>query len=324
MCSEGENMTKKCIAASIHEIAKIIGYENATNELVPIYQGMFLDNSPSKNIALENLTNFLRCIKEESRTVFLQYIKKAAKNTGNWRARFMIAKQLESLVDLYPTSVILGDLWQVILDLCGDRVAKIRDVAASALGKAGLLILTTGNNTNVILAIKQLVTDQTYTVRLIFAQAAIYLIQIPDFESLFGDELSQIAIDSVVNIRISCALAIKKGLKKNPGNEYWVSLFNKLTHDFDADVRSNITGKYEDNRGVSVLRPAPKQPPSLTPPILRQITADSDIGEIISFNLAGTNLVFEVLKDPIRPDWNGVVADLRIYSATIQELLIEC
>jgi len=71
------------------------------------------------------------------------------------------------------------------------------------------------------------------------------------------------------------------------------------------------------------LRPAPKLPPTLTPPILRPIMADNDIEEIISFNCTGVGLEFEALKDTIRPDWSGFVDDIRIQMATIQELLIE-
>ncbi|CAG9329754.1 unnamed protein product [Blepharisma stoltei] len=323
LCSEGENIAKKSIAASIHEVAKIIGPENASNDLVTVFQGMFLETNPAKNVALENLSNFLKYIKEESRPVFLQYIKKGSKNAGIWRTRYAIAKQLEDLVDLYPISVVLGDIWPVIVELCKDKIAKIRDTASLGLGKAGALILTTGNNTEIIQEIKTFAIDPTYTTRLVFAQSSLHLIDIPDFQNLFGEELSAIVNDPVVNVRIACSLVVKKGLKKNPANEYWIGLNTKLSHDFDADVRSNITGKYEDNRGVAILRPAPKLPPTLTPPILRPIMADNDIEEIISFNCTGVGLEFEVLKDTIRPDWSGFVEDIRIQTATIQELLIE-
>ncbi|CAG9333417.1 unnamed protein product [Blepharisma stoltei] len=322
LCSEGENIAKKSIARSIHEVAKVIGPEAASNDLIKVYKGMFLETCPAKSIALDNLANFLKYIKEESRPVFLQYIKKNSKN-GNWRTRHAIAKQLEDLVDLYPISIIIGDLWPIIFDLCKDKIAKIRDEAALGLGRAGALILSSDKKEEISRAIKSFAIDPSYTNRLIFSQAALHLVDLPDFQSLFAEELSNAANDPVPNIRIACSLVVKKGHKKYPTNEYWLGLNTAMSHDFDADVRWNITGKYEDNRGVNILRPAPKMPPVLTPPILRPIMADNDIIEIISFSCSGASLEFEALKDTIRPDWSGFVENIRISSVTISELLIE-
>ena len=80
--SESEPKNKICLVSSIHEIAKILGAEASTKELIEIYDS-FLKDESVKYEAYMNLPNFLRELFPESRDKYKSLIKSMGRDQNN-------------------------------------------------------------------------------------------------------------------------------------------------------------------------------------------------------------------------------------------------
>jgi hypothetical protein len=62
---------RKTIAASIYEVARIIGCERTEEDLMKIYERILKDELVVKKEAIQNVSRFVRVLTPESREVFL-------------------------------------------------------------------------------------------------------------------------------------------------------------------------------------------------------------------------------------------------------------
>lgn len=138
LCSNKDYKIRQTMAASIYQIALILGRDLTTRDLVPLFVDFFNDLDEVKAIALKNLTNFLKVIDRSHHDEIIVYLEKCLKtdNETNWRFREELAKQVLELVVMYENT----EKHECLLYLTGlsfrllmDKVNSVREIAFDAL-----------------------------------------------------------------------------------------------------------------------------------------------------------------------------------------------
>ena len=319
IAQESEIRAKKPLLAGFHEIGKILGPDLATEELCPIYESIFSENSVTKQLAVNCLSRFLRTIRLDKRSNFVKYLKVLHKFTAVWRIRLSVAEQLVDLMEVFEFGVALTDFYPIVMALVTDKVWKIRDCAALALGKLVSLVVKTGLSHQILVDFRAMATGNCNE-KLVFITACQELASISTFEDLYGEEFRALCEDKAANIRIACAKVLKK--VKTDDEDFWTQVKKKLVHDFDADVRFEVLGNYDMDRGVMKLRPNAEKHIILMSPMFRALFRDEDVDEIINFRPEAYQLL-GYLKAAVTPDATGFVERLSFDVAQKAKMLID-
>jgi hypothetical protein len=137
---------KRCLASSLHTVARVLGPEAATTEILPVFQELFLKD-PDESVRLNVIRNFpslLEILPESDRTApfliwsqvvlgeeFLGARKRSATNplVLNWRQRDYLARSLPNLLLLVGPILIKDHLWPVLKHLLADPICQVKDDA---------------------------------------------------------------------------------------------------------------------------------------------------------------------------------------------------
>jgi HEAT repeat protein len=319
---EGDTRCKKCLISSIKEIGKVLEAELATADIARVYESIFSDTNQSKQLAMTSFAKFLSVILPESRLEFIKHLKIINKNTSNWRIRLSISEQIYELIQLFDTQVVLSELFPIISTLINDKIAKVRESASLCMGKLIDMVLDKDEKHSIIEDFRSYAYNQNFAIRQAFAIACQVIIHNKKFCEVFGKDIIKLSSEKAPNLRLCCAKVIRLAKENTQDDSFWKSTEEKLSRDFDADVRFEISGKYDVQRGVSKLRPNLKKASEITPPMFRALFPDDDLHEIINFNNKGPK-VLKMLKNSVTPAMNGFVEDIKLKTVNKNKLLIE-
>lgn len=133
LAADMQYKVRRTLAASLHELALILGQELATRHLLPIFDGLMKDLDEVRVGVLRHLAHFLELIGEEQRLAYLPRLSDFLQtdNEWNWRFREELARQLLLAVPLYGSVVrdAARPLAQLAHELLRDRVCAVRQVA---------------------------------------------------------------------------------------------------------------------------------------------------------------------------------------------------
>jgi hypothetical protein len=165
-----EHPIRRALAASIHEIAKILGPELTERDLFPIATRFANDVDKVKSMVVRNLGQFALCLPRDAdalhahssgptspsdsnshsmqqqqqqrgeprppspRMQVLRVIQECQKQIPSWRLRRHISAQFESLCLAYDAKVTMDAMLHVIFELLMDDVSLVREVAAAHVG----------------------------------------------------------------------------------------------------------------------------------------------------------------------------------------------
>jgi serine/threonine-protein phosphatase 4 regulatory subunit 1 len=132
------------LGASLGEIAKIVGPDNAVLDVLPLWWNCVKHEDPDvrlKVVSAECLKVLLDALDKETKLTMMQGLKDVwVENLTGWKEREALAGVVKDLV------VDLGedgrDLWELILKALEDDVAIIREYAITAVGRHGALPLS--------------------------------------------------------------------------------------------------------------------------------------------------------------------------------------
>jgi serine/threonine-protein phosphatase 4 regulatory subunit 1 len=128
-------MTKKTIACSVHELARILGQTITETDLVEVVDRFLKDNnSDVRNSVLKNLHIFLENVNPDRRNRYISQIVMAFNEAGkrDWRTKEIFAKNLHKLVELYPLQVVQNEFLQMFFKFCDERIATVQEASATA------------------------------------------------------------------------------------------------------------------------------------------------------------------------------------------------
>jgi len=317
IASEGDLKCIRSLVSGMHEIGKILGCEVATVELVPVFEKIYNESASSKQVAAAHLGTFLSCLIPQARINFLKYVKTMYKISANWRIRLSIAEQLVDILKLYELDMVVSELSPIVFSLAEDKIAKVRETAAPGMGYLIGLVLNNPAFLEIVTSFKAL-SSKSYISKQVFLLSCEH-IPLKGFEQNFFNEFRSLCDEKSANLRMLCAKMIKK-LREN--GQSLSQLDEKLSHDFDADVRFEVTGKYDVERGVSRLRPNTKKICELMEPWLRALFPDDDLEEVIKFSTA-SSCGLEIIKSTFVPAMNGFVDEISLSKVARNKMLIE-
>lgn len=316
---DGDQKSKKSLLAGMHEIAQILGGDLACEELCSVYENIFSENAATKQLALTYLGKFTQQVPQEKRFSFIKFLKVLHKFSANWRIRLSVAEQLITMLEQFPVSTCISEFYPIINLLAADKVCKIRESASVALGQLVFLTIQSGTSHDLLVEFRDLASG-SWTAKQTFVLACQELVNLNSFVELYGEEFENLCQDKTANIRIACARLVRKA--KGNFDEFWKRMENKLTHDFDADVRFEITGVYDVERGVQRLRPNAEKDSTLLTPMFRALFRDDDVEEVINFRPEAYQL-FGYLKAAVVPDVYGFVEYFNFDVANKAKMMVE-
>jgi serine/threonine-protein phosphatase 4 regulatory subunit 1 len=117
---------KATLAASIHEIAKLVGSKVATEEL-DSFNKMFLNDVSTIQLCFSHLHEFLQVVDEKLRIGYLELITKIIeKSSHRWRLRNIFALNAEAYVKLFDIQTIHKFIIPIIMRILKDQVVEVR------------------------------------------------------------------------------------------------------------------------------------------------------------------------------------------------------
>nr|CDQ04384.2 BMA-PPFR-1, isoform a [Brugia malayi] len=139
LSTDMERRVRYTLATSIHEIAAIIGEENAGIHLVPIFERFVEDVEDVKIGLLNHLYDFFKLVTPDTRqkllSVLPNFLHSGADNGRNWRYRYKYVRQCILLCDLFTVHDINEYLAAIALTLANDRISDVRKEATILLAK---------------------------------------------------------------------------------------------------------------------------------------------------------------------------------------------
>jgi len=151
LCRDTQLKTRKAMAASIHIVAETLGSDVADQEVLPQFETLLQDTGDEVRLAaIRNVAAILRVATTPAsqKRVLKSLEAKAAKAENNWRLRHLVASQVGPICEALGTSCSADEgstskedlTWSVLvpllLKLCQDAVAEVRDEAARGTARA--------------------------------------------------------------------------------------------------------------------------------------------------------------------------------------------
>jgi len=287
---------KQTLAASLHEIAKILGGGKIVEEeLVPVFEDMIQDVEAVQAGVIKYLAGFLQMLSPPICLSYLPLLHEIIHSTNpfNWRLRQSLTVQLSDLIELPPPTSVYTTLFPLVMTLLQDPVASVRRDSFKGVAKLINLLAqqaelgsasvaeNSGSNTGssppisgnsseqhleiVVRAINTLARADTYQHRQLWAELCRRLIgDLPRalFEKHFVDGILALTTDPVSNVRVALAIALGGWAPEHqaPWEENSTSPWAWLMQ--RKDIRECIVRLAKDDRDVylNVVRLQPLFP----------------------------------------------------------------
>ncbi|KAK7014956.1 armadillo-type protein [Favolaschia claudopus] len=264
-----EVAVRRTLAASLGELAKIVGADNAEQDLLGVWwDAVRAEDDQIREKALECVEVFVTTLGQESRVAVVSGLLTIWRDGvfRGWRERKGVTDALSTLADLVRRdipAVVRGLLRQAL----EDNVAAVREAAISALPRLwSMFVDSPVDLTELRESIRTLAQSELYRRRMTFVACLQALVvealtgkPFVPFEDDLWSALSELADDAVVGVRIGVArlaqIASERLQSSRP--QPLLDLLRHLSLDVSQDVRSYVT---ESLKAVTGL----KQPATAT------------------------------------------------------------
>uniref|UniRef100_F1KU07 Serine/threonine-protein phosphatase 4 regulatory subunit 1 n=2 Tax=Ascaris suum TaxID=6253 RepID=F1KU07_ASCSU len=266
LASDMQWRVRQSLASSMHEVAAIIGEENADAHLVPVFEQFMKDVEDVRLGLLKHLYDFFKLVTPGTRkkllTVLASFLHSDAENERNWRSRHEYTRQCALLCDLYDVNDVNEYIAAIALTLATDRVASVRDEAASLLARVLSKFVRyewRGQSAHVEIktipvtasfandTIKGFARSKNWRRRQTFVKFCAKTLEfgqvsVEQFEFLLLHELVHLSADGVPNIRLAFARAMfcTRGgevFRAKAGREDVRNALEVMLDDSDSDCR---------------------------------------------------------------------------------------
>jgi len=258
LCSDLQWKVRRPLAHSLHEVATLVGGEATVADLLSIFETFLKDLDEVKVGVVRHLASFLAVLPSDYRERYLPVISDITNETSNWRFRKLMARQLGALSALFSPEVVNEKLVPILVQLCQDSVARVRQVAHR---EVGILITRLGEDEDrrkmkgdLIAQIVTLGTpspESSYVDRQIFVRICGSVSrQVPAqcFSKEFLPTLLLLVGDRIPNVRIAVAQVMR-------------ALCDDVVFSSNEDVQRSLEllQKDKDRDVVFFSRPPPEQ-----------------------------------------------------------------
>ena len=260
LCKDLQWKVRRTLAFSLHAVASVLGTELAEDVLVPIFDAFLGDLDEVRVGVISSVAKFLAILSPATRESYLPTLVDILDNSENWRYREHIARQLGSLVKLYPSDVVASHIVPLMGKLIRDSVAHVRRVAVTHVGPALHFMLQQLPDPTALVdkdvtavedlpsplsalmaSLLELGHSETYQLRVMFLHSSASIVATPGLERLFAlvsDRCLALASDKVPNVRIVFCQLAERVLGRGDGEERarFGAELNRLVEDSDYGV----------------------------------------------------------------------------------------
>merc|ERR1711988_1245254 len=213
---DASEQVKANFADNLMHIAKIVGKETSLNEIMPIALVLVKDDlSDVRQNIIKNLQGYDEVIGiEPLLTTVLPVIIELAKDAKppKWRVRMTIIEIFPVLAEQLGKEVFNDKLTEIVLQCMNDNVCAIRDATCVAIMKISKKFGSEWLRVQVIAKLTDLSTNGCYLKRITALKLIAQLVTMKDSKvtAIVLPILSQLANDSVPNVKFNVALVYKK------------------------------------------------------------------------------------------------------------------
>ncbi|KAG8865986.1 hypothetical protein FRC20_009208 [Serendipita sp. 405] len=241
---------QRTLAASIGEVAAIVGSQHAEEDLVPVFFRYLRSNEPEVRIKLiEALPKFIQVLPNPKQELIVEELRSIWPQLSGWREREDLARHLGDLVSLSGSR---ADLVVDLLDIgIRDEVSAVRDAAISAI--PDFLRALNGNPQlkRAMEFILSLASDSNYRRRVTFVACVLSMIHAAKDSTsmnalpIWKPVRSNLVKDPIVDVRIGVARLVARACERFYGTDrtrpkYLRELVNALTTDESSQVQAYV------------------------------------------------------------------------------------
>ncbi|CCA68164.1 hypothetical protein PIIN_02030 [Serendipita indica DSM 11827] len=304
----------RTLAASLGEVAAIIGPDATERDLVPVFLS-FLKSAESDVRAklIETAPKFAECLPETKREPTLSSLSSMWLDLGGWREREDLAKHFGELI------VLAGENALLVVDLVSrglrDEVAAVREAAVSSLPDVLKALRGRPELEKATTDLLLLAHDESYRRRVTFVASALSLVQAAASPSevdllVIWDPVSRLVRDPIVDIRIGVARLLAKTCELfYPDGEnrprYLQDGVDHLSNDESSQVRSYVEFLSSETvvtpPAVDNVNPARAFAIFSKPPRVTTHHADQDLESAVQdLTSAAEMMDIEEIREPAR------------------------
>jgi len=234
------------MAASIHEVAKIVGSEIAVTELDPIAK-YYLKNKLTLSAILKNLHEFLAVLEMKQRLDYLPIIQAIIERSEyNWKQREIFALNSGSYAKLFDIEKVYRIILPIAYTLLEDNVIQVRIKACQEFINIAMQLKPIPEYFNEVIShLHKLFASVSFRDRQSFVQACEgFMLYEQIFVQHFLTQFLVLQKDKVVNVRVTLAKVLNNHMKISgvlASNVHIIRTIELLKSDSSAEVRENVT-----------------------------------------------------------------------------------
>ncbi|GAA6005324.1 hypothetical protein JCM11491_002658 [Sporobolomyces phaffii] len=271
LCKDPVEKARQSLASSLHEVAKVIGPDQADSSLVGPFTDFLQDVEIVQTAIIENIPTLLVSFGAETAKKALIVLSDSWSDIGNWRLREHVLKKVAEFGPHFMQHDGEEEVLTIVARAFKDSVASVREQAVVAVPPLLNSVLDRPASRAKLLAFLGVFrTDSSYRNRVAYVSTvgACVRASLPRdiFELYFLDTLVDLARDKVVSVRIAVARAISEAcrcpaLYAEPATRSSIrDVLAVLADSPDRDVRLPILDYY-------VSSPSPTRDPSPLSPL---------------------------------------------------------
>lgn len=209
--------TRKTLAYSLHECAKILQTEKTEKDLLPALDIFLKDIDAIREGVVKSFASFLEVLSPDKREEHLAHLWELASEVDtNWRFRLYLAQQLDLLASIYSPETISEQIVPLLFQLCDDKMNAVRVEAASKLPKVSIHLNNTGTESqfnDIVRKWLQISSNRTYARRILFiysCEASLDVFPNDMFKRLLLKEMCSKRDDKISNVRLVLARVLQR------------------------------------------------------------------------------------------------------------------
>ena len=279
MANDKDEKIKLPLAASIGDIAEIIGGELTEENLLEYVDIFFKSSSQFSELKIKILQNLPKIIKiiptNNKKNTYLEFIKYMIVNKETkWRKRQIFSKIIGKFNNCFTENIIYRRVFPIAINFCFDDISQVRSSSGKHNSKLILQLLSgkAEYKDKTLIIIKSFAQSIDYKYRQIFIYMCTHLFE---NETVFNENISELLIDlaydQIPNVKIILAkfiekmvnkekyahlaqnITVKKIVKilKNDKNKevlnYMEKIKNVEINDVEVELNKKVNYKFKDN-----------------------------------------------------------------------------
>lgn len=264
---------RQSLAASLHEIAKLIGRQATNDDLLPLMNRFLSSNEDDSEVraaALENAHVLLGCLPRETAVQQLSSLKDlwSTSFAHDWRLRQSLALQVSPLADNFVVDDEEGNLMSLMQTALSDPISSVRDAGVKAA--PAMYANFAEHDQTVADGVLGMLADmgeaEAYRTRVGFLLATHALvdsrIQRSSFQLIVLPRLCALATDPVVDVRMALVKVVVRmcqvdelfALPSSRSPEL-TGLLQSLARDSSSDIRDQVRDLFSADDPIWSMAP---------------------------------------------------------------------